>query len=175
MYATYERVQGRPTLEFERDFPHPASAVWEAITRPSELAQWFPSAVDGEIRVGGKLKFTFAQMPLPDGPMTLAGEVTELEPMRRFSFLWGEDHLHFVLEPTADRNGCRLRFTVELDSRDKAARDGAGWHVCLDALERLLAGGALERPHDSGQWQDHYAEYQRRGFPSGAVVPGGEV
>jgi uncharacterized protein YndB with AHSA1/START domain len=57
------------------------------------------------------------------GPMTftfrehemdpMPGRVTELDPPRRFC------------------------------SREQAARDAAGWHVCLDRLERLLAGAPV--------------------------------
>ncbi len=83
----------------------------------------------------------------------------------------GEDHLHFELEPIEDGRACMLRFTVELDSRDKAARDGAGWHVCLDALERRVDGDEIERPYPPGDWKGLYQEYERRGFPTGAVIP----
>ncbi len=92
------------------------------------------------------MSFTFTEMPLEDGPMTLTGEVTELEPPHRFAFLWGDDHLHFQLEETDGGAGCLMRFSVELDSRDKAARDGAGWHQCLDALARQLAGAGRASP-----------------------------
>src|SRR5947199_360969 len=64
-----------------------------------------------------------------------------------------------------------LDLTVKLDARDKAARDAAGWHVCLDALERLLSGEAVEEPHENDGWRGHYEEYQRRGLPTGAPVP----
>jgi hypothetical protein len=62
---------------------------------------------------------------------------------------------------------------VLLHAREKAARDSAGWHVCLDRLERLLAGD--QDPVASGangEWRELYDEYQRRGAPAGAQVPG---
>jgi uncharacterized protein YndB with AHSA1/START domain len=166
MHATYLTLENRPTLRFERDLAHPVEAVWSAITEPSELRQWFPCDVEVDLRLGGAMKFIFSEMPLADAPATMEGRVTELEPPRRFSFLWGEDHLHFQLAPSA--RGCRLTFTVILDAQDKAARDGAGWHVCLDGLERLLAG---EKPGRSDDWAEHYREYERRGFPTGAALP----
>ena len=138
--------------------------VWRAITEPDELAEWFPSNVEVDLESGGRMHFEF-----PAGEMTLDGEVTELDQPRVFAFLWGEDQLRFELEPDGD--GCRLHLTVKLDARNKAARDAAGWHVCLDALERLLSGEAVEEPHENDGWRGHYEEYQRRGLPTGAPVP----
>jgi uncharacterized protein YndB with AHSA1/START domain len=168
MHATYENVV-RPTLHFERRLAHPVEKVWRGITEPSELAHWFPSKVQGEIGPGGALSFHFENMAL-DAPNTMEGRVTDFEPPRLFGFYWGEDHLRFDLEAVNDRS-CLLRFTVVLDAEDKAARDAAGWHQCLDGLERQLGGGAPKRPMPTDPWRDYYAEYTRRGLPTGAPVP----
>ncbi len=171
MEASYQLIDDRPTLRFERRIAHPVQDVWRAVTEPAELARWFPCEVQVDLRLGGRMTFVFAQMTLPDGASTLLGEVTELDPPRRFSFTWGEDQLHFALEPIDDGTACLLRFTVELDSADKAARDGAGWHGCLDGLEQLLDGEEDPRPYDSDAWRGHYEEYKRRGFPATAALP----
>jgi uncharacterized protein YndB with AHSA1/START domain len=165
MHARYELIGDRPTLEFERPLSHPIEAVWRAITEPEELAHWFPSAVELELRPGGPMTFQF-----PDGETVLHGEVIALDRPRLFSFTWGDDDLRFELEP--DGGGTRLRLTVALDARNKAARDAAGWHMCLDALERVLEGGPVEHPSGSGEWRGLYAEYTGRGLPTGAPVPG---
>jgi hypothetical protein len=60
--------------------------------------------------------------------------------------------------------------SVQLDARDKAARDAAGWHVCLDGLQRLLDGSGAG-PHEPVEWRPVYDEYERRGLPTGAVIP----
>jgi len=102
--------------------------------------------------------------------MTIPGRVTEFDPPRLFAFLWGDDYLRFELEPAAgSEDACLLRLTVLLDQREKAARDGAGWHVCLDRLGRKLAGA---EPGGREDWRDLYEEYQRRGAPAGAPIPG---
>jgi uncharacterized protein YndB with AHSA1/START domain len=144
--------------------------VWQAITRPDELEQWFPSRVEvDELRPGAEMTFRFENMPL-DAPSTMTGRVTEFDPPRLFEFYWGEDHLRFELEPIGgSEDACVLRLTVLLDERDKAARDGAGWHVCLDRLGRQLAGAD---PAGRENWRDLYEEYQRREFPTGAPIPG---
>jgi uncharacterized protein YndB with AHSA1/START domain len=144
MYGSYEMIDGHPTLNFERRIAHPVEAVRRADTEPDQLVHWFPCAVEVDLRLGGKMTFTFPEGTLPDGASTTLGSVTELDPPRRFSFLWGEDHLHFELEPADGGEACVLRFSVELDSREKAARDGAGWHECLDGLERWLDGPRVD-------------------------------
>ena len=50
-------VDGQPALRFERWFRHDVDRVWRAITRPDELAAWFPSAVIGDRAVGATLVF----------------------------------------------------------------------------------------------------------------------
>jgi uncharacterized protein YndB with AHSA1/START domain len=169
-HATYENVDERPTLRFERRLAHPVDAVWRAITDPSELGHWFPCQVEVELRVGGEMKFEFEDMPL-DAPSTMPGRVTDLDPPRLFAFFWGEDHLRFELQPLDEAGGCLLRFTVVLETSDKAARDAAGWHQCLDALERQLSGAPAGRHDEPGEWRERYAEYTRLGLPAEAPVP----
>ena len=169
-YGAYETIENRPALRFERRLSHPVEVVWRAITSSEELVQWFPSRVEvDELRPGAEMTFRFENMPI-DAPSTMTGRVTEFDPPRVFEFFWGEDHLRFELEPAAgSEDTCLLRLTVLLDSREKAARDAAGWHVCLDRLSQCLAG------RDAGGregWRGLYEEYQRRGAPAGAPIPG---
>jgi uncharacterized protein YndB with AHSA1/START domain len=165
MHATYENL----TLRFERRLAHPVAKVWRAMTEPAELAHWFPSTVEGEFRAGGELTFRFEHMPL-DAPTTMNGSVTDYDPPRLFAFHWGADHLRFELE-ALDQDSCLLRFAVVLDAEDKAARDAAGWHQCLDALSASLAGPEVDRAMPSEAWQERYDEYARRGLPTGAPLP----
>jgi uncharacterized protein YndB with AHSA1/START domain len=174
MYGAYEMIENRPALSFERRLSHPIEVVWRAITESDQLEHWFPSQVEVDsLGPGAEMTFRFESMPLEGEPLTLTGRVTEFDPPRRFAFFWGEDHLRFELEPMPGDEGCVLRLTVLLDLREKAARDGAGWHVCLDRLERLLAGD--DGPAATGaseDWRGLYDEYQRRGVPAGAPIPG---
>jgi uncharacterized protein YndB with AHSA1/START domain len=167
MHGTYETIDDQPMLRFERVLAHPVDEVWQALTDPAELAVWFPTHVEGDLEPGGRLTFTFPRGEAE--PMT--GEVLELDPPRRYVFTWGEDELRFELEPTSAADGCVLRFDVVLGTRDKAARDAAGWHVCLDALRKLLDGAQAERPWASDEWKAHYEAYTRHGLPTGAPVP----
>src|SRR5436305_13572522 len=124
-YGTYDTIDGRPALRFERRLSHPVDVVWRAITESDELEHWFPSKVKVEdLRAGAEMTFEFEDMPL-DAPSTMTGRVTEFDPPRLFAFTWGEDHLRFELEPVRGEDACVLRLTVVLDAREKAARDAA--------------------------------------------------
>ena len=167
MHGIYETVDGRPSLTFERRLAHPVERVWRAVTDPAELGHWFPSAVRGEVASGGTLTFEF-----PGGDMILEGEVVELDPPRRFAFTFGDDVLRIELDPAGD--GCLLRFTCLFDDPARASRDAAGWHICLDTLERHLGGTPTQAPgsEETPDWRALYEEYQRRGLPAGAPLPG---
>ena len=194
MYGTYETIDGKPAVRFERRYPHPVDRVWRALTQPDELAHWFPSTVEVDLREGGRMRFEFpgGEMEPMEGSVTvpeemaawfpstvevdlreggamrftfdphlaepMEGKVVELDPPKVFAFLWGKDLLRLELAPEGD--GTRLTLTQTLEA-DEAARNAAGWHVCLDKL----AG-------EDTDWEPLYEEYQRRGVPAGAEIPG---
>jgi uncharacterized protein YndB with AHSA1/START domain len=166
--GTYKELDGRPVVRFERTVPHPPTDVWDAITDPAQLREWFPTTVEFErLEPGAPIAFRFEHDAYP--PM--AGEVLEVLAPRRLSFTWGEDRLTFELEPSADGGACRLSFSVVLDSADKAARDAAGWDQCLDMLGLVVDGRTPERPAPSGDWRVYYEEYKRLGLPATAPIP----
>ena len=119
MHGTYEIVDDRSALTFQRRLAHSVERVWRAVTEPAELAHWFPSAMSGDLRPGGTLTFEF-----PDGEMpTMQGEVIEVDPPRCLAFTWGDDVLRIELEPDAD--GCVLHLVVLFDDAQRASRDAA--------------------------------------------------
>lgn len=58
MQGTFETIDGRPALRFERDLAHPVDAVWRAVTDPVELAHWFPTHVTVDLRIGGAMSLS---------------------------------------------------------------------------------------------------------------------
>ncbi len=56
-----------------------------------------------------------------------------------------------------------------LDERGKAARDGAGWHTCLDGLAAHLRGEAdARRAMDT--WKDVHPQYVESFGPEAATI-----
>ncbi|MEU5420212.1 SRPBCC family protein [Streptomyces sp. NPDC020667] len=161
-------ADGRPALRFTRTYPHPVERVWRLVTDADELAHWFPSRAGIELRPGGAVRFSG-----DPGTEDSTGRVLAVEAPLHLSFGWGGDELHFDLEPL-DSTHTRFTLTDVLETPDTAARDGAGWDVCLTALDARARGTSHAGPHAGATpaWQELYRAYLAAGVPSGAPVPG---
>lgn len=89
-------------------FPVSRERVWDAITKPEQFSQWFGIVKDIDLRVGGKITFTWDNAPSP-----YPGIVEEVEPFHCFAFRWytyAIGHPELKLEPTAST---LVKFTLE--------------------------------------------------------------
>lgn len=165
--GTFVTVNGRPAVRFSRGYDHPVERLWAALTDPDELACWFPSKVAIEPRVGGTIEFSGD----PHMPHS-TGTILAYQPPHRLAYTWGGTELHFELEP-AGATGCVLTLVNVLQARDEAARNAAGWSVCLAELDKLVAGAATDGPHAASarSWREFYDAYVAAGLPSGAEIP----
>jgi uncharacterized protein YndB with AHSA1/START domain len=118
-------------LRFTRSLRQAPETVWRALTEPEHLVAWFPQRITGRWEVGARLRF---ESQYGD----FEGEVLAVRPPSLLEFRWGTDILRFEVAPDAD--GSVLTLLDSFAELGKAARDAAGWHVCLDALEQELAG-----------------------------------
>ena len=163
MYGELLDAEGRSQLRFERRLPHPPEKVWRALTEPEHLAAWFPTTIEGERVAGAPLRFSFPNNEAPP----FEGEMSTYDPPSVLEFRWGEDVVRFELAP--NDGGSLLTLVDTLDEHGKAARDAAGWHVCLDVLDSHLAGG--EPPEASSeQWKPLNDEYAERFGPEAATI-----
>ncbi|MEU7746243.1 SRPBCC family protein [Nonomuraea sp. NPDC049158] len=165
--GTYVEIDGRPAVRFQRTYPHPIERVWRAVTEPGELAHWFPQAVTMDAREGGKIEFS--DDPHMDG---ITGTILVWDPPRRFAFTWGGDELRLELAPDG-AGGCTFTLVNVIQARDAAARNAAGWAVCLAELDKVVAGQPAGGPHSESaeSWREHYDAYVADGLPSGAEIP----
>jgi hypothetical protein len=60
------------------------------------------------------------------------------DPPHRMELRWGDDVLRFDLREEGE--GTVLELTDTTGELGKAARDGAGWHECLDRLPEAITG-----------------------------------
>ena len=166
MNGTLEQLAGGPRLRFTRRLDHPPEKVWRAITEPEHLAAWFPDTIVVERwEIGAQLRFEQA----PGG--SFDGEVLAYDPPRSVEFRWGTDVIRLEVEPDGD--GTRLTLLDSLDALGKAARDGAGWHLCLDALESHLDGSPPNPA--SADWRELHRSYVADFGPEAATIgPPGE-
>jgi uncharacterized protein YndB with AHSA1/START domain len=168
--AVLQDEQGRSILRFERPLRHSPERVWEALTERGELSSWHPSPFELERFVGGAVTY----LPVDDAPEMPPGEVREYDPPRVLAYTWDADLLRWELERRDD--GCLLVLTHTFDDRFKAARDAAGWHLCLIALDAALEGrkapGASDGERIPEGWPELNSAYERRfGIPHERATP----
>jgi len=122
------------TLILVRDLRHSPEKVWQALTDPEHLREWSPFEADGNLaRVGATVHLTW----LGTGHVSET-KVTRAEPPCVLEF----HDIRWELEPSA--TGTRLTLWHSIDRRF-VSWGAAGWHICFDVLDRLLAGNPIGR------------------------------
>jgi uncharacterized protein YndB with AHSA1/START domain len=141
------------TLILIRELRHAPATVWEALTDPAHLREWAPFDADRSLgAAGATVKLTWT------GTSNVSEAiVTRAEPPSVLEF----HDIRWELEPIGA--GTRLTLWHNIDRRF-IAWGAAGWHICFDVLERLLAGEPLGRiagPDAAkfGAWQRLVGEY----------------
>jgi uncharacterized protein YndB with AHSA1/START domain len=130
-----EQVEGGLwQLRFVRQLAHAPEKVWQALTEPEHQAGWLPARMEGERREGAPLRFVFEEAP--DHEST--GELLRWDPPGLLEYTWEGEVLRWEVRPWG--GGSELTLLSRFDEVGKAARDSAGWHICLDLLEASLAG-----------------------------------
>ncbi len=147
------------TLILVRELPHSPEKVWQALTDPAHLREWAPFDADGSLgAVGNKVKLTTVGAPSPRVTETT---VTRADAPKMLEYKWGDFDMRWQLEALG--GGTRLTLWTNIGHRF-ISMGAAGWHICLDVLDRLLAGqpvGRIAGPEAmkfSG-WQRLNAEY----------------
>ena len=144
------------TLILIRDLRHPPEKVWQALTDPAHLHEWAPFEADGNLgTVGTTVKLTWAGTPAP-----LETRVMRAEAPKVLEY----NDMRWELEAFGD--GTRLTLWHNIDRRF-ISWGAAGWHICFDVLERLLAGEPIGRIVGAaamkfGGWQRLNAEYAKQ-------------
>jgi uncharacterized protein YndB with AHSA1/START domain len=144
------------TLILVRELRHSPAKVWQALTDPAHLREWAPFDADGSLgTVGAKVKLTWVGTP-----QALETSVTRADAPRLLEY----DDIRWELE--AFGRGTRLTLWHTIDRRF-IAWGAAGWHICLDVLDRLLSGTPLRRIVGAeamkfAGWQRLTAEYARQ-------------
>lgn len=163
MNGELEQIGQRWRLRFTRNLAHDAETVWRAITEPEHLKAWFPQQVSATWQPGETVRFAFDGAGVPD----FEGTVLAAEPPRLLEYTWGPDTLRFEIADAPQ--GCVLTLFDTIDEVGKGARDAAGWHVCLDALEHHLQGTSAADSTEQ-QWKTAHAGYVTAFGPEAATI-----
>jgi uncharacterized protein YndB with AHSA1/START domain len=159
------------TLVLVRDLPHPPEKVWKALTDPEQLREWAPFDSDRNLGVLGTAKLTTVGAPTPHVSET---QVKSADAPRALEYSWGGGDIRWELEPTGG-GGTRLTLWHNIDRRF-ISMGAAGWHICFDVLERLLAGAPVGRfagpeAMKVGGWQRLNADYAKQFGVAAPVWP----
>ena len=158
------------TLVLVRDLAHPPAKVWKALTDPEHLREWAPFDSDQNLGTVGTVA-TLSTVGSPT-PHVTETQVKRADAPKVLEFSWGGQDIRWELEPLG---GGRTRLTLwhNID-RGFISMGAAGWHICFDVLERLLAGRPIGRIVGAeamkfGGWQRLNAEYAKQ---FGVETPG---
>jgi uncharacterized protein YndB with AHSA1/START domain len=127
------------TLILVRELRHPPEKVWKALTDPASLREWAPFDADRSLGAVGLVRLTTVGAPTPQTSET---RVTRAEEPRLLEYRWGDNDMRWQLEPSS--GGRRLTLWHNID-RGFISMGAAGWHICLDVLERLLVDDPIGR------------------------------
>ena len=127
------------TLVIVRELRHPPEKVWQALTDPAELREWAPFDADRSLAAVGPVKLSTVGTPTPQVSET---QVTRADAPFLLQYQWGGNEMRWQLEPLGD--GTRLTLWHNID-RGFISMGAAGWHICLDVLDRFIASEPLGR------------------------------
>jgi uncharacterized protein YndB with AHSA1/START domain len=132
--------EDRWTLVLVRELRHPPAKVWEALTDPEHLREWAPFDSDRNLGTAG----TIARLSTVGAPAPHVNEtqVKRADAPKVLEFDWAGGEIRWELEPL--EGGTRLTLWTHIDRRF-ISMGAAGWHVCFDVLDRLLAGRPMGR------------------------------
>ena len=137
--ARVEKDGDHWTLILVRELRHPPAKVWRALTEPAHLREWAPFDADRDLGTVGPVKLSTVGTPQPQ---VADCEVKRAEAPRFLEYTWGDHDVRWELEPTGA--GTRLTLWHNID-RGYISMGAAGWHICLDVLDHLLADDPLGR------------------------------
>ncbi len=105
------RIEKPSTLVFVRELRAPPERVWAALTDPAKIAQWAPFDANRDLATTGSAALVAGGTGDPSE--TSAIVVKRADPPRVLEYTWGNDLLHWELEPIATGTRLTLRHTVE--------------------------------------------------------------
>jgi uncharacterized protein YndB with AHSA1/START domain len=144
------------TLILVRELRHSPEKVWQALTEPAHLREWAPFDADGNLGTAGNtVKLTWVGTPT-----SFETTVTRADAPKLLEY----NDLRWQLEDFG--GGTRLTLWHNIDRRF-ISWGAAGWHVCLDVLDRLFSENPLGRIAGADAmkfsgWQRLNAEYAKQ-------------
>jgi len=149
------------TLILVRELHHPPAKIWQALTDPAQLREWAPFDADRSLGVVGPVRLSTVGAPKP---LVSETRVTRADAPKLLEYRWGDQDMRWQLEPLG--KGTRLTLWHQID-RGFISMGAAGWHICIDVLDRFIGGAPLGRTVGGdalkyGDWQRLNIEYAKQ-------------
>jgi uncharacterized protein YndB with AHSA1/START domain len=131
--------------------------VYKALTDARMLERWFPSRVEADVRVGGKIRFFFEAVERRDDEEHLReGVFRELVPGRRVSYTFslpeGETLVTWTLTPKGKGTELKLVHSgFRGGPGSEMGQHSSGWAFYVGNLSGVLDGEKDRRPEAMGQ------------------------
>jgi uncharacterized protein YndB with AHSA1/START domain len=129
----------RWTLVVVRELRHPPAKVWKALTDPAQLRGWAPFDADRDLGRTGSAQLSTVGTPSPQVSEIM---VRRADAPRVLEYDWGGQDIRWELEPL--EGGTRLTLWHNIN-RGFISMGAAGWHICLDVLDRLVGDQPIGR------------------------------
>ncbi|MFL2100896.1 SRPBCC family protein [Desemzia sp. FAM 23989] len=153
MTATIQQFEDKVIAEFEREFPYEIELVWKMLADNQYLQKWFPELSVKSLEENGKILFDMQDGTFEEMTITSLSEPNVLE------YTWDRDLVRFDLTPS--EKGTHLVFKETISEvTEHTPRDITGWHICLDAIESILANE--EMPDTQLVFNELYPVYKEK-------------
>ena len=127
-------------MTLARDLPLPAERVWRAVSTGALMAEWL---LPNDFQPVPGHRFTFRQQPMNGWDGVIAGQVLQVEPLRRLAYSWVALGVVTEVTLTLDPTPTGTRLTLEQsgfaeDQGRNLAGARFGWTLFLDRLSQHL-------------------------------------
>jgi uncharacterized protein YndB with AHSA1/START domain len=165
-----ERTADGGVIRFERHLPYPIHDVWDAITNPARLADWwlpFDADITVDLHAGGQIVFAGRG----DGAVTITCTILRVEPPRllEHTHVDADSSMRWELEPVD--TGCVLRLSHFVTDTARAIDNCyvVGLHASLARLVPCLDGRPVA--WDWGGFSEAQAHYAGIGLAPPVDAP----
>ena len=160
--GTIERTAEGGVIRFERHLPYAIGDVWNAITAPERLAQWwlpFAADIEVDLREGGAMVFRAR-----DEDMAITCTIVRVEPPVLLEHTHVDEGALVRWELEGVDSGCILRLSHSVPDADAAIERCyvVGLHTSLARLVPCLVGAPV--PWDWDAFAVAQAHYATLGF-----------
>lgn len=151
-------MEPKNSIELTRLLSAPPERVYQVLTDPRMLERWFPTRVEADVRIGGKIRFWFESLERrgDDQEHIREGVFRELVPGRKvvytFNLPEGATLVTWTLVPKGAGTELKLVHSGFSEGPGSEMSDHSrGWAFYVDNLAGVLAGENDLRPAGMGQ------------------------